>query len=65
MSVIVRVEHARQLGYCARGMRRWFELHGLDFGQFIAHGLPAETLLATGDEFARCAVEEAERDGQR
>ncbi len=57
--IMVRLEHARAISYCSRGMRRWFEFHGLDWDAFLREGLPAETLLATGDDMARRVVEVA------
>lgn len=37
---------------CARGIRDWFDRYGLDYRAFVAGGLPAATLEATGDAFA-------------
>jgi len=34
---------------CMTGARKWFAHHGLDFKQFIMHGLPVEVIEATGD----------------
>jgi hypothetical protein len=56
--MIITVEHMRTVpnlprpGLCVRGAIAWFASYGLDFGQFCKHGLPEETLLATGDPFA-------------
>lgn len=59
----VYIKHARACGYCARGMRAFFDKHGLDFAQFLKEGVDAELLLKTGDEMARAAVLQAEDDG--
>ncbi len=57
------VTHAdmRALGYCNRGARQWFARHGLDWSRFIAEGLPAKDVLATGDAMAQAVVEAAQR----
>lgn len=49
------------LQYCARGARKFFELHNLDWYRFVTEGLPEEVLLATGDAMAIAVVEEARR----
>lgn len=54
----------RALGYCNRGSREFFRRHGLDFGQFLRHGIEAEQLEATNDAMAQRAVEYA-RDRER
>ena len=40
--MLVRMEHCREIGYCARGVRYFFQLHGLDFAKFLSEGLPAD-----------------------
>lgn len=50
------LQHVR---YCARGARRWFEHHDLDWSKFVFEGLPEEVFIATGDPMAIKAVEEA------
>jgi predicted dinucleotide-binding enzyme len=44
-------------------MRLFAEKHGLDFEDFVKNGVDAEVLLATNDEMAKRAVEEAMKDG--
>jgi hypothetical protein len=60
MTGAVRVElrHLRALGYCSRGARAWFAHHALDWQAFVADGLPAEVIEATGDHFG---IEAAKR----
>lgn len=63
--VMAKLEHARRLGYCARGMRRWFEGREHGWQEFITSGVPTAWLRATGDVMAiRLAevAEEAERE---
>jgi hypothetical protein len=62
---VVTINHVRAAGLCVHGTRTWFARHGLDFRDFLANGMPASALLATGDamvqrvvEIARCAHEE-------
>lgn len=62
--IMARLEHARRLGYCARGMRRWFEGREHTWQEFVELGVPAEWLIAQGDAMAeavaRLAIEEAD-----
>jgi len=44
---------------CSRGARDFFRRHDLDWEAFLREGVPAEQLLATGDEMARQVVEVA------
>ena len=53
---LVRLEHCRRLGYCARGMREFLRRHGLDWEQFRREGLPAAQIEATGDAMAIAAA---------
>jgi hypothetical protein len=57
-----RLEHARAIGYCARGMRRWFEGREHTWQEFVTDGVPVSWLRATGDEMAMRVAEEAERE---
>lgn len=41
-----------ELGYCARGARRWAARMGLSWPDFVARGIDAEILRATGDAMA-------------
>ena len=59
MEVIVTIAHVRAAGLCVHGARTWFARQGLDFRAFLAQGLPASILLATGDAMARRVVEVA------
>lgn len=47
---------AKSLGYCNRGLRRWFDRHGLDFNRFRVHGLDERVFLDTGDPMAERLV---------
>jgi len=60
--VIVTYAHFRTIparagrGYCCGGGRRWCKRHGLDWTDFVKHGIAEETLLATGDGMANALV---------
>ena len=63
MSVVMaRLEHARQLGYCTRGMRRWLAAHGMAWSTFLAEGVSVLWLRATGDLMAIRLAEQAEQN---
>lgn len=51
MTLVTRT-HLDEMRYCARGSRRWFARHGLNWGEFVKNGLPAEVFEATGDAMA-------------
>jgi hypothetical protein len=61
----VTIQHCRRLRYCSRGLRAWFERHGLDWRLFREQGLPAETIEATGDAMGIRAAELARADETR
>lgn len=54
--IIVRSD-LDELGYCARGARRWFARMGLDWSAFVRDGLDSEAVVATGDAMALKLVE--------
>lgn len=59
VAVHVTITDVRKAGFCARGARTWFTKRGFDFKAFLSNGLPAETLLSTGDAFAAIVVDVA------
>ena len=56
------VPHAGKVGYCARGSRAWFAAHGINWAQFVACGVSADVLAATGDPLALAVVEHAKKE---
>ncbi|WP_019561446.1 MULTISPECIES: hypothetical protein [Caldimonas] len=58
--LIITIDHVRAAGLCVHGTRTWFARQGLDFRAFLAQGLPASTLRATGDAMAQRVVSCAE-----
>ena len=64
-TVIVRMEHCRELHYCARGVRELFARYGLDYINFLNNGIDSDKLLeATGNDGMALAAVEVAR-GQR
>lgn len=61
MSVTVTVNDIRAARLCTHGGREWFARHGLDWAEFLRHGLPESVILATGDALAARAVEAARK----
>ena len=57
--MIVRISHVRKARLCNRGAREWFARYGLDWQEFLDHGIDAEKLTATGDPYALRVVEVA------
>lgn len=53
---VITVSDCRQAGHCARGIRRWFEDHGLDFRDFCRNGISAQVMWDTGDGQGRNVV---------
>ena len=62
--MVARLEHARALGYCAKGMRRWFEGRSHTWAEFVERGVPADWLRATGDAMAIRVADLAEREAE-
>ncbi|WP_163836881.1 hypothetical protein [Spartinivicinus ruber] len=58
--MIIRINHIRSALFCSKGARQFFERHGLDWGDFLKHGIESEKLLATGDAMAKQVVDLAE-----
>ena len=57
--LLVRVEDLRAARLCFQGARPWFRRHGFDWQQFLAAGIPADRLAATGDALALRAIAKA------
>lgn len=58
MSELITVDHVaiarmRYGGYCVRGMREWFALHGLDFRDFLCNGIQVSVVEPINDEFVQ------------
>lgn len=53
----IYMDDITKAGHCARGTRRWFVDHGMDFPAFLAEGIAASELLERGDALAEMVVE--------
>lgn len=60
--MIITTSHARDSGFCVSGIKKYFEQHGLDYRQFIKHGLDEETIASTNTEFSRRIIETAHKE---
>ncbi|WP_323037722.1 hypothetical protein [Pararhodobacter sp.] len=47
--LVVTIQDLRAARYCLAGVRPWFQRHGLNWQDFLSHGIDAERLRATGD----------------
>ena len=59
--LIVTVQDLRASRICFQGARPWFRRHGLDWQAFLAEGIAAERLAATGDALAFRVIAEARK----
>ena len=56
----VTIQDLRAARYCLAGVRPWFQRHGLSWQDFLAHGIQAERLRATGDALVEPVIAAAE-----
>lgn len=67
---IVLHRHFRSIDYCSRGMRLWCARFGVNYSEFLKHGIDAEKLRSFGENamaeraIAVAEQEEAERGQQ-
>lgn len=54
--VRITIDDVRRGNHCARGIKAWFEGHGIDFRDFLKNGISADRFLATGDGLAERVV---------
>lgn len=53
----ITIQHARKAGYCAKGMRMWFDARGMDFRAFRTVGIDESILAETRDMQALRLIE--------
>ena len=58
----VYVRHMRQVNFCMKGTRAWFEARGWSWSAFVAEGRPAQDFIDTGDPLALRTVEAARKE---
>ena len=56
---LVRVTHARRLGYCNKGVREFCKRHGIDFYRFRHEGIPTNELEHIDDSMLQAVIKEA------
>jgi hypothetical protein len=59
--VIVTVADIRGIAYCSRGSRRFFAQAGLNWTEFLKHGVESTILEKIDDEMVRAAIAQARR----
>lgn len=58
--LVVTIQDLRAARYCLAGVRPWFQRHGLNWQDFLSHGIDAERLRATGDALVDPVIQVAE-----
>lgn len=56
----VTIQDLRDARYCLAGVRPWFRRHELDWQDFLARGIEADRLRATGDALVEPVIRIAE-----
>jgi len=57
--LFVTIQDLRAARYCLAGVRPWFQRHGLNWQDFLSHGIDAERLRATGDALIEPVIQVA------
>ena len=52
-SITITMQDMRRVDFCAAGVEAFFVREGLDYADFLAHGIDSEVLLNTGSVFAQ------------
>ena len=64
MTTLIGMRDVRKMKWCAKGARSFCAAHGIDWEEFRTTGVPAETMLATGDAMAIELVKAADNGRQ-
>ena len=56
----VTIQDLRDARYCLAGVRPWFRRHGFAWQDFLAQGIEADRLRATGDALVEPVIRIAE-----
>ena len=65
----ITLAHARSIpcstkyGYCSSGLRKWANLHNINWQEFILNGIDEEILLKTNDAMAIKLVKWVKENG--
>lgn len=59
--MIIRIQDAKAVLFCSKGVRLFFKKYGLDYADFIKNGIDSDTLLeaSSNDSMAKQVVEYA------
>ncbi|AZS50633.1 hypothetical protein DM558_07505 [Entomomonas moraniae] len=60
--MMITIDHVKAQGYCAKGARVFFKEYGLNWQDFLAQGIEANTLLATHNEMAIALVKKVQEN---
>lgn len=60
----ITIHDCRRVGHCVRGVRDWFQEHGLDFRAFMQHGIDERTFIEKGDALSAQIVAAKKGRGQ-
>lgn len=63
--MIITLKHCRDMKYCSRGIRLFFQRNNLDFSDFLKNGVEEEVFLKTNDSMAIAVVKKAKEDGNK
>lgn len=55
----ITMQDMRRVDFCASGVEAFFVREGLDYADFLAHGIDSQVLLNTGSVFARKCINAA------
>ncbi|MBN6060410.1 hypothetical protein [Aggregatibacter actinomycetemcomitans] len=55
-SIIITMQDMRRVDFCPYGAEAFFMREGLDYADFLQHGIDSRVLLNTGSVFARKCV---------
>lgn len=53
--MIVTTQDCQTLGYCLKAVKPWMGQNGIDFRDFVRHGVPIERIEAIDDVLAQRA----------
>ena len=60
----IRMEHMRALGYCRRGIKKFYDQKGWDWKNFLANGTPEEDLINADDAMALKVIEQMRKQNE-
>lgn len=67
--MILKIQHARALGYCIPGIKMFIEKHGAKHGytfkKFMQDGVDERILRLTGDHMALEMIKKAKENGRK